>query len=1104
MYRKSKRIKILLSLSMVFIFVAAFLPMASAADPSALYTEGDTSSKRVALTFDDGDPLEKVQPLLDILDANDIKSTFFITGEMAEAYPDSLLAIDQAGHELANHAYSHTDLTTLSYDEIREEISDTENIMSGITGKTTKPLFRPPYGSYNSTVLEAAGDEGYPTTVNWSLDSYDYNDIPADEIYDNVVGNIAPGAIVLMHTGDNNNIYALQDIIDTLTAQGYSFVTVSEILEEPVQSVNLATGKVPSSSKAFTDPSFMTDGNKSTNSYSDDYPNSGLAWVQLDLGGINQISGIKLWHYFGDSRKYHDVVVQLSNDPNFAAGVTTVYNNDTDNSAGRGAGTKSEYTESSSGLDIPVNDVNARYARFYSNGSTANSNNHYVEIEISGSPAEVVHPASISLNKAAATLATGATDMLTATVLPADATDKSVTWSSTKPAVAAVSPSGLVTGVSAGTATITAKTVDGELTATCTVTVTAPVTGNLAYGKLPTSSLTFTGLAYVTDGGKSVNNYADSYTNSGIQWLQLDLGTAYNVSDIKLWHYFGDSRKYHDVVVQLSNDPEFTAGVNTVYNNDTNNSAGRGTGANSEYTETSAGLDIPFSAVNARYARFYTNGSTANSYNHYVEIEIYASGETVHPASVSLNKTTATLEAGASETLTAAVLPANATNKDVTWSTSAPDVATVSPAGLVTGVSAGTATVTAATVDGGLTAACEVTVIPAVVHPSSVTLNKTTEALDIGGTDTLTATVLPSNAANKDVVWSSSAASVASVSASGLVTALSAGTAVITATAVDGGLKATCQITVTSAAEGNLAAGKLPSSSAAFTGLQKVTDGDMNTNNYADSYTNSGLQWIQIDLGASRSVSDIKLWHYFGDSRKYHDVIVQLSNDPAFAAGVTTVYNNDANNSAGRGTGTNGEYTETNEGLDIVFSTVNARYVRLYSNGSTANSYNHYVEVEIYGSQPPAVTNLAAGKPLLSSAAFTNPALVTNGDKNTNNYADSYTNSGLQWIQVDLGASYSVGSVKLWHYFGDSRKYHDVVVQLSNDPDFATDVTTVYNNDTNNSAGRGTGTGSEYTETSAGLILNFSPVNARYARFYSNGSTANSYNHYVEVEIYGN
>jgi uncharacterized protein YjdB/peptidoglycan/xylan/chitin deacetylase (PgdA/CDA1 family) len=1104
MDKKTKRIKMFLAVSMVFVFVSAFLPMASAAGSSEVYNEGDTSSKRVALTFDDGDPLETVQPLLDILAANDIKASFFINGKYAAAYPESLLAISQDGHEICNHAYSHTDLTTLSYDEIQSELQDTEDIISSITGKTTKPVFRPPYGSYDSNVLQAAGDDGYPLTINWSIDSEDYNDIPANEIYDNVVNNIAPGAIVLMHTGTNNNIYALQDIIDTLKGQGYSFVTASEILEPPTKTANLAAGITPSSSKAFTGLPIATDGDKNTNNYSDDYPNSGLQWVQVDLGSICEVSDIKLWHYFGDSRKYKDVVVQLSNDPDFATGVTTVYNNDTNNSAGRGTGTASEYIESSSGLGISVDAINARYVRFYSNGSTANGNNHYVEIEIYGSPAAVVHPASVSLNKTSSTLATGATDTLMATVLPADSTEKSVTWSSSKPAVATVSSNGLVTGVSAGAATITAKTVDGNLTATCNVTVTAPVTGNLAYGKLPSSSLSFTGLNYVADGSKNTNNYADSYTNSGLQWIQMDLGASYNVNDIKLWHYFGDTRKYHDVVVQLSNDPEFTTGVATVYNNDTNNSAGRGTGTGSEYTETSSGLDIPFTAVNARYARFYSNGSTVNNYNHYVEAEIYASAEAVHPISVSLNKTSSTLEIGATNNLTATVLPANATNKDVIWSSSAAAVATISTSGQVKGLAAGTAVITATTTEGGLTATCEITVIPAVVHPASITLNKTTDTLEIGGTDNLTATVLPVNAANKNVTWSSSAPSVASVSSTGLVTGLAAGTAAITAATVDGNLKASCQVTVTSPAAGNLAAGKQTTSSVAFSNLQQVTDGDKNTNNYADSYTYSGIQWIQVDLGASKSMGDIKLWHYFGDSRKYHDVVVQLSNDPAFASDVTTVYNNDTNNSAGRGTGTNSEYTETSAGLDITFNSVSARYVRVYSNGSTANNYNHYVEIEIYGSQSQAVTNLAAAVMPTTSAAFTGLNYVTDGNKNTNNYADSYTNSGLQWIQLDLGDSRNVSSIKLWHYFGDSRKYHDVVVQLSNDPSFATGVITVYNNDTDNTANLGTVTGSEYTETSSGMNIDFAAVNARYARFYSNGSTANNYNHYVEVEIYGN
>ena len=320
----------------------------------------------------------------------------------------------------------------------------------------------------------------------------------------------------------------------------------------------------------------------------------------------------------------------------------------------------------------------------------------------------------------------------------------------------------------------------------------------------------------------------------------------------------------------------------------------------------------------------------------------------VHPESVSVNPASATIEAGATQALTATVAPANATNKNVTWSSNHTNIATVSAAGVVTGVAAGTATITATTVDGGKTATCEVTVTAAPVHPTSVTLNRTSLNLQIGGTDTLTATVLPANAVDKSVTWSSSSNAIATVNSSGLVTGVAAGTATVTATTVDGGKTAACTVTVTSTQpSGNLAAGRTPTASTTFTNIGRITDGDLTTNNYSDSYPTAGLQWIQLDLGSSKDMNNIKLWHYFGDARKYHDVIVQVSNDSSFSTGVTTVYNNDTNNSAGRGTGKDTEYSETSSGLSIEFNTISARYVRFYSNGSTSNNYNHYVEAQI-------------------------------------------------------------------------------------------------------------------------------------------------------------
>jgi hypothetical protein len=110
-----------------------------------------------------------------------------------------------------------------------------------------------------------------------------------------------------------------------------------------------------------------------------------------------------------------------------------------------------------------------------------------------------------------------------------------------------------------------------------------------------------------------------------------------------------------------------------------------------------------------------------------------------------------------------------------------------------------------------------------------------------------------------------------------------------------------------------------------------------------------GPQWVQIDLGASHPLHAILAWHYHSQARVYRDVIVQVSDDPNFKAGVTTVFNNDHDNSSKLGAGKDKEYIEVAEGRLFDPKGVRARYVRLYSNGNTTNDLNHYVEVEVYG-----------------------------------------------------------------------------------------------------------------------------------------------------------
>ncbi|HWL15421.1 MAG TPA: discoidin domain-containing protein [Opitutus sp.] len=150
----------------------------------------------------------------------------------------------------------------------------------------------------------------------------------------------------------------------------------------------------------------------------------------------------------------------------------------------------------------------------------------------------------------------------------------------------------------------------------------------------------------------------------------------------------------------------------------------------------------------------------------------------------------------------------------------------------------------------------------------------------------------------------------------------------------------------------NLSKGKEVTSSDSFPvigDLSYVTDGDKSGTEGSYVELGPGVQWVQIDLGASAKIAAIVAWHFHSQARAYHDVIVQISDDPDFKSGVTTVYNNDDNNSAGLGTGSDPAYIETYEGRIFDARNTKGRYVRLYSNGNTSDELNHYIEVEVYG-----------------------------------------------------------------------------------------------------------------------------------------------------------
>ena len=131
--------------------------------------------------------------------------------------------------------------------------------------------------------------------------------------------------------------------------------------------------------------------------------------------------------------------------------------------------------------------------------------------------------------------------------------------------------------------------------------------------------------------------------------------------------------------------------------------------------------------------------------------------------------------------------------------------------------------------------------------------------------------------------------------------------------------------------------------------LDMVTDGEKSGGDGYFIELGPGPQWVQVDLGSSNTLHAILAWHYHSQARVYRDVVVQVSDDKDFKKGVTTVFNNDHDNSSKLGAGKDKEYIEVAEGRLFDPKGAKGRYVRLYSNGNTANDLNHYVEVEVYG-----------------------------------------------------------------------------------------------------------------------------------------------------------
>ncbi len=223
MTRTQIRIKII---TLILVLIGTSLTASGSGWPR-IYWSGPTSGKLVALTFDDA-PLDGLNELLSILDEHNVTATFFVEGQFAVGKPYMLGSIVAGGHELANHSYGHEDLTTLTDDEIRDDLVRANDLITANTG-IIPHLFRPPGGMRNSRV-DGIVTELDMVTVMWTVNTADYLNT-AGRIRSKVLNNVSSGGIVLMHDGLESTREALPDIITTLRGRGYTFVTVGEMLE---------------------------------------------------------------------------------------------------------------------------------------------------------------------------------------------------------------------------------------------------------------------------------------------------------------------------------------------------------------------------------------------------------------------------------------------------------------------------------------------------------------------------------------------------------------------------------------------------------------------------------------------------------------------------------------------------------------------------------------------------------------------------------------------------------------------------------------------------------------------------------------------------------
>lgn len=199
----------------------------------------DPNKKHVALTFDDGPHKEVTPKVLDILAKYNARATFFVLGNRAEFYSEILKRVISEGHEIGNHSWSHPHLARLSQNEIKNQLSKTNEQIVKTAGARVG-LIRPPYGEINDAIESSVNGP----IINWSVDTRDWDTRNPNEILSEVQSQVEDGSIILMHDIYPSTAELLTMVLDWLQKEGYQIVTVSALLGFSTASENPVAGKV--------------------------------------------------------------------------------------------------------------------------------------------------------------------------------------------------------------------------------------------------------------------------------------------------------------------------------------------------------------------------------------------------------------------------------------------------------------------------------------------------------------------------------------------------------------------------------------------------------------------------------------------------------------------------------------------------------------------------------------------------------------------------------------------------------------------------------------------------------------------------------------------